>query len=226
MYSRPARRSHVRRRSFRLSLTVLVPALVAAACVFSGGPDEPSPAPPPSLANRAGRVDITGLTVPRTALCSVLDQKAVTAALDGPVEDTAHYDNGDEVEVSPGYSDIVHEYGCSFTGRDGTTAKVWVFARPVARHEARTLVRRARRGRDCAFPAAGRDFGTPGLTSVCEVAGQEQTRARLEGLFGDSWVGCEISQPDDRAPERPKDLVRRAERWCTGVVATVGRPAG
>ena len=27
--------------------------------------------------------------------------------------------------------DVVHEIGCSWTGDDGTTARAWVFARPV-----------------------------------------------------------------------------------------------
>lgn len=229
MYSRPARRSHARRRTFSLAVTLLVPALLAGGCTFSRNSGESTPAPPVSKATEPGRVDLRGLTVPRTAFCSVLDQGAVTEALDGPAKETAHYGNGDEVEVRPGYTDVVHEYGCSFEGADGTTAEVWVFARPVARNEARTLVRRARRGRDCTFPA-NPGFGKPGIASVCEVAAEGQSstavRARLEGLFGDSWLGCEVSEPADAASGKPKGLVRRAERWCTGVVATVGRPAG
>ncbi len=167
----------------------------------------------------------------------MLDENGVTEALDGPVTGTDHYGNGDEVEVRPGYKDVSHEYGCVFEGSDGTAARTWVFARPVARSEARTLVRRARRGRDCAFPDPV-GFGSPGLTSVCEIAsgatGSTQrtttVRTRLEGLFTDTWLGCEVSEPlggssegstgDGSSSERA-DVVQRAVSWCTEVVTTV-----
>jgi hypothetical protein len=115
-----------------------------------------------------------------------------------------------------------------FRASDGTSAKVWVFARPVTTAEARTVVRRARRGRDCAFPDAV-GFGSPGLTSVCEVPAPGQSspivRARLEGLFGHSWLACEISEPLEASPgaQKPRaDVVQRAEQWCVNVVTTVG----
>jgi hypothetical protein len=96
------------------------------------------------------------------------------------------------------------------------------------RSEARTLVRRARRGRDCAFPESIR-FGTPGLTSVCEVAARAAdgplVRARLEGLFTSTWMGCEVAEPLERpsgSSTAPRvDVVQRAEQWCTEVVTAI-----
>jgi hypothetical protein len=206
-------------------------AFLVAGCTAPTASREPSSTPAsPSAPTAAQRPDLTGLSVPRAALCEALPEDAVTEALDGPVADTAHYLNGDEFEVRPGYVDVAHEYGCVYTGADGTTAKVWVFARPVQRHEARMLVRRARQRRDCAFPQA-LTFGRPGLTSVCEISAAKGTprlvRARFEGLFGDSWVGCEVSEPMDRpgsagGAHPRRDVLQRADAWCVDVVTTVG----
>ncbi len=232
--SEAASRAH--RGTLALLVTVLLPGLMVGACTLTdSGPSEPATQTiRPDSATSRGRVDLSALTLPRTDFCEVLTEDGVTKALDGPVSDTAHYGNGDEVEVSPGNVDVSHEYGCVFVGGDGTTAKAWVFARPVALDEARMLVRRARRGDDCTFPR-GDGFGRPGLTSVCEVAtGADpapSVRARLEGLFGDSWLGCEVSEPFDGASGAPAgsqtgaraDVVRRAERWCVSVATTLGQ---
>jgi hypothetical protein len=213
-------------------LPALILALLSSACTGTLTTSETSPSPSPSVTSADGGLDLSGLPVPRTSFCGVLDEAGVTEALGSPVTGTDHYGNGDEVEVRPGYVDVSHEFGCTFEGGEGAAAKVWVFARPVGRAEARTLVRRARRGRDCAFPDSFR-FGRPSLTSVCEVPGakdgnEPMVRARLEGLFGDTWVGCEVSEPlaaDEGSPNPDgtrADVVQRAERWCTEVVTTVG----
>src|SRR5512139_3502115 len=199
--SRRARRAARRRREPLATLVSLLTFVLFATGCTSSTTDQAEPSPSSPVPPTRARVDLSGLPVPRTDVCGMLDENGVTEALDGPVTGTDHYGNGDEVEVRPGYKDVSHEYGCVFEGGDGTAARTWVFARPVARSEARTLVRRARRGRDCAFPDAV-GFGSPGLTSVCEIAsgatGSTQrtttVRARLEGLFTDTWMGCEVSE--------------------------------
>lgn len=223
MPPRTARAVRGRRRFLPALLTL---ALLAGACTSS--PEPPESSGPSSVGPSDAHLDLSGLPVPRVPFCDVLAEDDVAQALDGPVAGTDHYGNGDEVEVSPGYVDVSHEYGCVFGAADGTSAKVWVFARPVTRGEARSLVRRARRGRDCAFPESI-GFGSPGLTSVCEVPGADpdvgpRVRARLEGLFGDTWVGCEVAEPLEAAGTRtgPRaDVVQRADQWCTEVVTTV-----
>jgi hypothetical protein len=197
------------------------------ACTFGAETEEPTG--PSSVAPSDADLDLSGLPVPRVPFCDVLGEDDVAQALDGPVSATDHYGNGDEIEVRPGYVDVSHEYGCVFQAADGTAAKVWVFARPVTRAEARTLVRRSRRGRDCAFPESI-GFGSPGVTSVCEIPGPGQdagamARARLEGLFTDTWVGCEVTEPlegSGGAARSRADVVQRADQWCTEVVTTVG----
>jgi len=209
---------------------VLAPVLVLAACTtpLGSGDRSRSPSPSRTVSSAEADLDLSRLPVPRRAFCDILPRKDVTAALDAPVVKTAHYDNGEEFEVRPGYRDVSHEYGCVFEGDDGAVARAWVFARPVRTHEARMLVRRERRGRDCAFPDTVR-FGRPHLASVCEVPGADgpdrAVRARLEGLFGDSWLACEVSEPLERssATRGPRaDVMRRAADWCTGVVTAVG----
>lgn len=232
MSSRPAPEERKRRGFLAFLAIAIAPTLLASAC--SGLPGSSGPAPSPDSEAAGGpsasdaRLDLSRLPVPRTEFCDVLDEGRVAEALEGGVTDTAHYGNGDEVEVRPGLVDVSHEYGCVFEGGEGISARTWVFARPVAREEARMLVRRARRGRDCAFPDAV-GFGSPGLTSVCEVPATGQSspivRARLEGLFGHSWLACEISEPLEASPgaQKPRaDVVQRAEQWCVNVVTTVG----
>jgi hypothetical protein len=211
-----------------LVASVLLPALLLTACsgVQVRRTDD-RPAESASASTREPEVDLRRARVPRTDFCSVLSEEDVATALGGPVVGTAHYGNGDRFEVRPGYVDVSHEYGCVFEGRAGTTAKAWVFARPVAGGEARMLVRRVRRQRGCSFPDPGR-FGRPGVSSVCEVAGARGStpavRARLEGRFGDSWLACEVAGPSHRSSGSSSDrtdLVHRAEKWCGSVVRAV-----
>jgi hypothetical protein len=233
----PFPRPRVARR--RLLTAAGLPLALASLVGCTGGSDQEeaaTPTPDP----RSAHLDLSGLPVPRAPFCEVLPAQGVTDALQGEVAQTGHYDNGDEVEVRPGYTDIVHEYGCVYESADGHVARAWVFGRPVDRSEARSQVRRARRGRDCVLPDSIA-FGTPSLVSVCEVPasrtddanGEVLLRARLEGLFGDSYVGCEVAEPlaGDAAGEggtggatrqERRAVVQRAEQWCTEVVTAVG----
>lgn len=226
-----------RRRRRRRLAGALAAAVVLTGCTGSGeeprlgGPSTASDATSrPAVGPGEAHLDLSRLPVPRTRVCDVLAEDDVEQALGGPVTGTAHYDNGDEFEVTPGRVDIAHEWGCLYTGSDGTQARAWVFARPVPQAEAASLVRRARRGRDCAFPESV-VFGAPSLTSVCEVPGPHDRerpafRARLEGLFGDTWVGCEVTEPLAALSTTTTraDVVQRAEQWCTEVVTAASAP--
>lgn len=222
MPPRPRRAAQARRRrSLPWPAIALVALLAASACSTSLRSTDSSASPTPSVSASQAKVDLSRLPVPRTDFCDVLPEKDAEAALGGAVSRTDHYGNGDVFEVRPGYRDVSHEYGCVFQGAGGTTAKAWVFARPVTTREARMLVRHERHRRGCAFPDSI-GFGSPGLTAVCIIRGQEpaSVRTRLEGLFRDSWLGCEVSAPADR--ESRSDVQKRAEDWCTAVVTTIG----
>lgn len=214
MSPRSGRTARVRRPVLTKLAALLAPALLSTGCT-SSPLGEPQPEPTRPAAPADAKLDLSRLPIPRGDICGLLAEDDVKKALHGPVSSTHHYGNGDEVEVGPGLRDVSHEFGCVFAGGQGTTARVWVFARPVARPEADSLVRRERHERDCTFPKPV-GFGSPSLTSLCERS--STVRARLEGLFGDTWVGCELSGPS----ETRRALARRAVAWCTDVVTTVG----
>lgn len=212
----------------RLAVLLAAATLAGGCTADTGSPESPAESGPsaPSVEPSDADLDLSAFPVPRTDLCPALDEQAVARALGAPVADTAHYRNGEEFEVRPGQRDVAHEYGCVFEAADGTTARTWVFARPVTVAEARTLVRRTRRDGDCAFPRSI-GFGDPGVTSVCEQDEGPAIRARLQGLFGDTWLSCELEQPlgarqDGAESDAGADVVRRADRWCTDVVTRVG----
>lgn len=155
----------------------------------------PEPVPSKSASPTVSRADLSALPVPRESVCAAVPEPAVQSALDGPVVSTAHYDNGEQLELPTGEQDVSHEFGCVWTGSDGVEARLWVFARPVSQAEARGLAGSARRGRGCRVDDRV-GFGDPGVTSVCPQPSQDdepRSRARLEGLFGQTWVGCEVS---------------------------------
>ncbi len=227
MTRRDRRSAEPRRRSTARLVALLAPALLLAACTSGDGDAGRSTPAPPSAGD--GALDLSAMPVDRDDPCPVLLADDVVEALGTEVASTAHYGNGEEAEVAPGVVDVSHEYGCVFQAADGTAARLWVFARPVPQDEARTLVRRARRG-DCAFPEP-LVFGDPGVISVCEIPspepGEPSTyRARFEGLFADSWVGCEVSEPaatkptGSASPPTRQDVLQRAEQWCTAALTS------
>lgn len=227
MTRRDRRSPGPRRRSTARVAALLTPALLLAACTSGDGDTERSTPPPPSVDEAV--LDLSAMPVDRDDPCPVLLEDDVVEALGTEVARTAHYGNGEEAEVAPGVVDVSHEYGCVFEAADGTVARLWVFARPVPQDEARTLVRRTRRG-DCAFPEP-LVFGDPGVVSVCEIPspgrGEPSTyRARFEGLFSDSWVGCEVSEPaateptGSPSPPTRQDVLQRAEQWCTAALTS------
>ena len=71
------------------------------------------------------------MQVPRIEFCQLIPAKAVTEALGGKPDSKATYGNGDSVKVDGVGEDVVHEIGCSWSTDQGTTARAWVFARPV-----------------------------------------------------------------------------------------------
>ncbi|MBJ7355898.1 hypothetical protein [Nocardioides sp.] len=156
--------------------------------------------------------DTSTLTVPRASFCDAVDPRQVEAALGGEPADTASYENGDEVALADGVTDVAHEFGCAWTGAEGDQARAWVFAPPVDRGRAKRLVRDAERTEGCdASPTP--PYGAPSVGLTC--ADSDGVRASYQGLFGDAWLTCELSAPDpgtDRAA-----LVERAGAWCVGV---------
>ncbi len=157
-------------------------------------------------------LDTTGLTVIRAGFCGDVDPREVSAALSGEPVAESGYENGDEVVLSTEVADIVHEFGCSWTGDNGTEARAWVFAPPVDAERAARLVREAGQG-DACEPAPTPAFGAPSVGLVCADA--TGVRASYRGLFGDAWLTCELTIADPAV--EIAELRERAGAWCVGV---------
>jgi hypothetical protein len=157
--------------------------------------------------------DATDLTVGRGPFCEALDERQVEAALGGAAAQTRTWGNGDRVALGSGGEDVSHEFGCQYDAADGTVARAWAFAPPVDATTAATLVTRAAKARGCTADPAAPPYGDPSLALTCTAADGSAT-ASYRGLFGDTWVVCEV----DRPAGATWDVADRAGRWCVGVV--------
>lgn len=206
----------------RWVLAAVVALLVTGAGVTAGtlllGEDDGSSDSPDFSTTPLESFDTTTLTVPRAGFCDDVDPRQVEAALGGEPAEAAAYDNGDEVALSDGVTDVVHEFGCSWSGDDGAEARAWVFAPPVGQEQADRLVRAAERTKDCQASATPA-YGAPSVGLLCrdEAGG----RASYRGLFGDAWLACEVSNRDPAVSGA--ELLRRTGSWCVGVALAAAR---
>ena len=106
--------------------------------------------------------------------------------------------------------------GCAWTGAGGAAARAWVFARPVDASSADEIVRAAGRQADCSAEPTP-VFGAPALLQNCKLAGG-LVRARRAGLFGDTWLTCEVTAP---AATPEKQRTSTLDSWCATVVAAL-----
>jgi hypothetical protein len=222
----PARRRAEQPRN-RTPLVLLVVAVTAALVTVAalalwpthpdGGTTPGAPASPSAVGSHAP-VDLSGLPIGRTLSCDTLVDDALTTALAGEVTDLEGYTNGERAEIVPGVTDVAHEDSCTYANED-FRARVWVFAAPVRRDRADQLVDEARTEKDCGYPDRPTDFGTPELWSVCREPGA--VTATLHGLFGRTWLSCEVAASAATEPQ-PDDVLARADRWCLHVAATPG----
>jgi hypothetical protein len=153
---------------------------------------------------------LDGVEARRAPFCDALPAAAVAAAV-GKSAKASAYEPGDRFELEPGMTDIAHEFGCRFE-RGRTVARAWVFAAPVSTGDARAMVRAAVEQKGCS-PTGPLGFGTPGAVLDCGAGRRRSLRAI--GLFGDTWLHCELSAPAGA------DLAVRGQRWCAEVAIAV-----
>lgn len=203
--------------------SLLVAAVVTVLLVVGGvlvlGGEEEAPAPPreePFTTTPLEGYDTSTTAVAREPFCDRVDERQVAAALGGAdVPEVVSWANGDQLDTGGGRSDVVHEYGCAWTGADGADARAWVFAPPVEVSRAEQLAASAARAPGCGT-APGPAYGTPTLALTCTDAAGAVT-ASYRGLFGDAWVVCQLTVPAAAAAE----AADRAGRWCVGVLAAL-----
>jgi hypothetical protein len=185
----------------RLAATLVVLGLLVGGC---GGSDPGTP-PHPRATSLAG-LDSASMRLVRVEFCDLVPGSAVRKALGGPSTGQQHWGNGDQPPVEAGQGDLAHEFGCSWD-RDGLAARAWIFARPVSAGFVRSVIAQARSRKGCATRTPTR-FGTPSLTQTCTTGAR--TRVRHAGLFGDTWLTCEVVGP-------VSGTTARAEGWCVAV---------
>jgi hypothetical protein len=189
-------------------LSVLAAVLALGVVTGCGGGEKAAPKPAPTPIASLNTVE---MELPRIEFCQLVPDKAVEDAVGGKPTSDSSYGNGEEVEVSGVGNDVVHEIGCSWTGEKGSTARAWVFARPVNTDFARSVIVSGKKTKGCRT-IAGPPYGKPAETQLCRLAGGEQ-RLRHAGLFGQTWLTCDLAATD---PEQAA-LRDRADRWCSEV---------
>lgn len=207
--SRASRVSPGRFRPLFAALLAVLTLVVASGCGgdTTAAPKRPAPTP-------FSRLNATGAQVPRIEFCKELPAAAVKAAVGGAATKLTSYGNGDEEQLSDGATDVAHEIGCTWTAEDGNVARAWVFARPVDATLAETVIRAGAKTPGCTQSPAP-TFGRPSVTQTCTLPPGPVGRVRHAGLFGQTWLTCEVSSP---APTSLPTVTRRADAWCVQVL--------
>ncbi len=201
--------------------TLLVTTTLVAGCSGSDDPSERASARPTTLA----QLDVAGVQVARAEFCDRLPGAAVRDALGGDSETDDAWSNGDPMPEDPD-GEVAQEFGCAWGSSDGTRATAWVFATPVTAPFAATIVKRVGEGPDCTGYAAT-VFGDPGMLQVCFLP-DGLVEMRRAGLFGDTWLTCEVTLRRSTADrvEADKAHRQRLDAWCAQVVAALDLSAG
>jgi len=199
-------------RSAVVAVLALLTASMLAGCSGSDQPARPSRAAPTPI----GELDASAVRLVRAEFCDRVPAADVRRALGHAPESDDRWGNGDPVPNGSGSGDVGHEIGCRWTGAGGAGAAAWVFARPVATVFATQVVAQAGQAQDCRTEAAN-EFGSPAMLQSCAQPGGVD-RMRRAGLFGDTWLTCELSLPTS-----VPDATRRArlDTWCATVVAAL-----
>ena len=200
------------RRPFARFVPATVQAILALLLLATTGcSEEPKKAAPPPAPTPMASLNTTAMQVPRIEFCQLVPDSAVRDALGDKPDDDSSYGNGDEEELSGVGKQVVHEIGCTWSADDGTVARAWVFARPVDKRFARTAIASSRKTPGCKV-GPGPAYGEPSVTQTCREP-DGSTRVRHAGLFGQTWLTCEVADPTDGVA-----AVRdRADRWCVEV---------
>lgn len=194
-----------------LAMTVLAVALGCGACASSGPPaPPPTPAPTP-----LARLNTSAMALPRIDFCTLVPSPAVRHALGRARADLTQWGDGDPTEVQGEGRQVVAEHGCAWSA-GSAVARAWTYAPPVTRSLANAVIAEstAQEQRQRCRDVDGPPFGRPSLTQVCSEGALR--RVRHAGLFGDTWLTCEVS--DDAATGAVR---KRAAAWCVDVVNTL-----
>jgi len=183
---------------------------VAMAVIVAGCSEQERTVRPEPSATPLVNLNTSAMQIPRIAFCALLPHGAVRSALRGKPDSSTSYRNGDEVDLAGVGTEAVHEIGCSWSTDLGASARAWVFARPVDAPFARRAIASSREAQGCRVDD-GATYGEPSVTQTCRPP-DGSTRVRHAGLFGQTWLTCEVTAADPVASVR-----ERAAAWCVEV---------
>jgi hypothetical protein len=185
---------------------------LATALLVTGCSEEKKTSAPKSSPTPLSNLNTTAMQIPRIAFCKLVPDGAVRAAVGGKPDSSKSYGNGDEVDVTGVGTEVVHEIGCSWSTDDGSSARAWIFARPVDAAFARQAIASSRKTEGCKVDD-GPAYGEPSVTQTCRPP-DGSTRVRHAGLFGQTWLTCEVTDPGNEVAS----VRERADAWCVDVV--------
>jgi hypothetical protein len=192
-------------------VAALVVVLSAATLVGCSGDDDSGKEEPKVQPTPITSFEGSSVRPLRQEFCEAVPEEALRSTV-GEVRKADGYADGETHQITSRVTDVVHEFGCTWVGRSGDTARAWVFAPRVTVAQARRLVAAAERGPGCR-PTDSYDFGTPSAGVLCNVRGGRE--ASYRGLFVDTWLVCSLT---DRRRQLPTGkLVERAGLWCVQV---------
>jgi len=187
-------------------------ACVAATFLLATGCSQGETTAPEASPTPLADLNSSAIQVPRIEFCTLVPKAAVRTALGGKADSSSSYRNGDDVDLPGVGKQVVHEIGCSWSTDEGAAARAWLFARPVDAAFARTAIASSRTTKRCRVTNTP-SYGEPSVTQACREP-DGSTRVRHAGLFGQTWLTCEVADPTDGVA-----AVRdRADRWCVEVV--------
>lgn len=203
-----------------LAAVVATAALVGAGVALTAPDEEPErPAAATPASETLGDLDTRAVAARRTGFCDAVAAEDVEEAVGGEPAGATAYDNGDRAPLAGG-TDVAHEFGCAWSGADGTTAGAWVFAPPVTEERARELRRLAVRTPGCRRIDGAPAYGV--ATIALECTGDDGRELSFRGLLGDAWLTCTLRAPAAPAAGTPSagapTLEERADRWCAAVL--------
>lgn len=193
----------------RPHLISALPGLVVLVLLLGGcGPSE-TPRAPEAKPTPIARLNTASLDLPRVKYCDLITPAAVKEALGAKAVASDSWANGEVAAVDGASSDVTHEFGCRFTA-DTAAAETWVFARPVNDAFARSVIAKTAKRPGCTS-VAGPLFGSPSQQQTCTLPAGV-TRVRFAGLFGQTWLTCQVSAPLPAA-----EVTSRAGAWCVEI---------
>ena len=192
-------------------VAALVVVLFSTALVGCSGDDESGKEEPKVQPTPITSFEGSSVRLLRQEFCDTVPEQALRSTV-GEVRRAESYSDGETHQITARVNDVAHEFGCTWVGRGGDTARAWIFAPRVTVAEARRLTRDAKRERGCR-PIDSYDFGTPSAGVLCSVHGSRE--ASYRGLFVDTWLACSLTDRRRRLPT--EKLVKRTGQWCVQV---------